>query len=66
MKIGDLVEFSLGTVPGEVDGIGVYAGSSDNGKHKVLYAGRSYELQPQFISLISIVRKTGVNDPVDN
>jgi hypothetical protein len=66
MKIGDLVEFSYGRVGGQIDGIGIYAGITDSGTHKVLFAGKAYELREQFIRPLSVQRSSDVNEVLDN
>ena len=66
MKIGDLVEFSYGRVGGQIERMGIYAGTANYGMHKVLYAGKFYEVREQFIRVISVARKSSVNESLDN
>ena len=72
MKIGDLVNFSYSatqkslSLVNDVDAIGVYAGNTEEGMLKVLYAGRVYELQEHFVKPISIQRMAAVNAALDN
>ena len=67
-KIGDMVEFSHRStlkaldLVREIDAVGVYAGTTEDGIYKVLYAGRVYELPTHFIRPVSMVRKPNVND----
>jgi len=71
-KIGDMVEFSHRStlkaldVVREVDAVGVYAGTTEDGIHKVLYAGRVYELPTHFVRPISIQRMAAVNAALGN
>ena len=72
MKIGDLVRFSYSTTQKslslrtEPDAIGVYAGNTDEGMLKVLYAGRVYELPEEMVDPISMQRMAAVNAALDN
>ena len=72
MKIGDLVKFSYSatqkslSLVNDIDAIGVYAGNTDEGMLKVLYAGRVYELQEHFVKPISMQRMAAVNAALDN
>lgn len=72
MKIGDLVKFSYSTTQKslslrtESDAIGVYAGNTEEGMHKVLYAGRVYELPEEMVDPISIQRMAAVKAALDN
>ena len=72
MKIGDLVEFSYGTIlkslsiTKDVEAIGVYAGTTEDGLHKVLYAGITHELQEHFVKPISMQRMAAVSAALDN
>jgi|TARA_R110000796_G_scaffold67777_1_gene155547 hypothetical protein len=66
MKIGDLVEFSYGKLGGQIERMGLYAGEANYGMHRVLYAGKSYEVREQCIKLVSVARKADVNEVQDN
>jgi len=66
MKIGDLVEFSYGRVGAQIDGIGIYAGTTETGELKVLFAGKAYEIREQFVKALSMQRSTAANTPLDN
>jgi|TARA_R100001460_G_scaffold6229_2_gene16410 hypothetical protein len=66
MKIGDLVEFSYGRVGGQIDGIGILAEVGLCGKHKVLFMGKGYWVPEDFVKVISMVRKSTVNDDILN
>jgi len=66
MKIGDLVEFTYGRVGGQIEGIGIFAGHGSDGKHKVLFMGKGYWVPEQHIKVISMVRKSDVNEPLLN
>lgn len=72
MKIGDMVEFAYGTtlrsldIVNDIDSIGVYAGNTDEGLLRVLYAGKVYELQEHFVKPISMQRMAAVKAALDN
>ena len=66
MKIGDLVEFAYGRVGGQIEGMGIFAGYGNDGKHKVLFHGKTYRVPEQLIKVISIARKDPANEPLDN
>ena len=63
MKIGDLVEFSYGRVGGQIDGIGILAELGTCGKHKVLFMGKGYWIPCSAVKVISMKRKTDLNEP---
>tara|TARA_B100000131_G_scaffold316926_1_gene357899 strand:+ start:132 stop:332 length:201 start_codon:yes stop_codon:yes gene_type:complete len=62
MKIGDLVEFTYGRVGGQIEGIGIFAERGEDGKHKILFMGKGYWVREQHIKIISMKRKTDVNE----
>ena len=66
MKIGDLVEFSYGRVGGQIDGIGLLAGTINDDRYgtnyKVLFLGKIYHIHEQFVKPISMQRKATVNE----
>jgi len=72
MKIGDLVKFSYSTtqkslsLATDVDSIGVYAGTTEEGMLKVLYAGKVYELAEEMVNPISVQRMAAVKAALDN
>ena len=66
MKIGDLVEFSYGKLGEQIERMGIYAGEANYGMHRVLYAGKSYEVRKQFLRVVSVARKADVNEVQDN
>ena len=66
MKVGDLVEFSYGRLGGQIDGIGLVAGTINDDVLEVLYMEKVYHIHKQFIKPISIKRKDDVNDYQDN
>ena len=51
MKIGDLVEFAYGRVGGQIEGMGIFAGYGNDGKHKVLFHGKTYRVPEQLIKV---------------
>ena len=61
-KIGDLVEFSYGRVGGQIDGIGLIAGTINDDAVEILFMGKSYRVHKQFVKPISIKRKDDVNE----
>ena len=62
MKIGDLVEFSYGRLGGQIDGIGLIAGTINDDAYEVLYMEKVYRVHKQFVKPISMKRKDTVND----
>tara|TARA_Y100000593_G_scaffold83069_1_gene156394 strand:- start:203 stop:394 length:192 start_codon:yes stop_codon:yes gene_type:complete len=62
MKIGDLVEFSYGRVGGQIDGIGLLAGTINDEVLEVLFLGKIYHIHKQFVKPISMQRKAIVNE----
>ena len=62
MKIGDLVEFSYGRVGGQIDGIGLLAGTINDEVLEVLFLGKIYHIHKQFVKPISMQRKATVNE----
>jgi hypothetical protein len=66
MKIGDLVEFSYGRLGGQIDGIGLVAGTINDDALEILFMGKTYRVHKQFVKTISMQRKDNVNDNQDN
>jgi hypothetical protein len=66
MKIGDLVEFSYGRLGGQIDGIGLLAGTINDDAYEILYMEKVYRVHKQFVKPISIKRKDSVNDVKNN
>ena len=62
MKVGDLVEFSYGRLGGQIDGIGLIAGTINDDAYEVLYMEKVYRVHKQFVKPISMKRKDTVND----
>ena len=62
MKIGDLVEFYYGRLGGQIDGIGLIAGTINDDAYEVLYMEKVYRVHKQFVKPISMKRKDTVND----
>ena len=62
MKIGDLVKFSYGRLGGQIDGIGLIAGTINDDAYEVLYMEKVYRVHKQFVKPISMKRKDTVND----
>jgi hypothetical protein len=65
-KIGDLVEFNYGRVGGQITGIGIFAEQGLFGKHKILFMGKGYWVPASCVKVISMVRESAVNAPLDN
>jgi len=65
-KIGDLVEFNYGRVGGKITGIGIFADYGYHGKHKILFMGKGYWVPDSCVRVISMVRESAVNAPLDN
>ena len=66
MKIGDLVEFSYGRLGGQIGGIGIFMEYGTCGKHKVLFMGKGYWVPESCIKVITMARKTSLNEPLIN
>jgi hypothetical protein len=62
MKIGDLVEFVYGRVGGQIEGMGIFMEYGTAGKHKILFMGKGYWVPEQHIKVISLKRKSDVNE----
>tara|TARA_R110000851_G_scaffold48786_3_gene117728 strand:- start:230 stop:430 length:201 start_codon:yes stop_codon:yes gene_type:complete len=62
MKVGDLVEFSYDIEKDGVESIGIFAEHGTQGKHKVLFMGRSYWVPHKYIKSIAMSRKPDVNE----
>ena len=65
-KIGDFVEFIYGKHGAQIKRRGLYAEKGYYGLDKVVHDGRAYWVNPDHIKPISMVRKTDVNEPLDN
>jgi len=65
-KVGDFVEFIYGKHGAQIKRRGLYAEKGYYGLDKVVHDGRAYWVNPDHIKPISVVRKTDVNEPVDN
>ena len=65
-KVGDFVEFTNIKRGKSTRHKGIYAEKGSYGLDKVLHDGRAYWVNPDHITAISIVRKTDVNEPLDN
>jgi len=65
-KVGDFVEFIYGKHGAQIKRRGLYAEKGYYGLDKVVHDGRAYWVNPDHIKPISVVRKTDVNEPLDN
>ena len=65
-KVGDFVEFIYGKHGAQITRRGLYAEKGYYGLDKVIYDDRAYWVTPDHITVVSMVRKTDVNEPLDN
>ena len=65
-KVGDFVEFIYGKHGAQIKRRGLYAEKGYYGLDKVLHNNTAYWVNPDHIKPISLVRKTDVNEPLDN
>ena len=65
-KVGDFVEFIYGKHGAQIKRRGLYAEKGSFGLDKVVRDNRAYWVNPDHITVVSMVRKTDVNEPLDN
>ena len=65
-KVGDFVEFIYGKHGAQIKRRGLYAEKGFYGLDKVVHDNRAYWVNPNHITAVSLVRKSDVNEPLDN